>query len=144
MIRTILASAATIALTASAAVAQGVPSATGLTPGAPLASDPYSGESVVVGETSPGVDAGVPIERPAAAIDEPLVGAPVVAEPTAETGVVVSQAPAAPVAVAPTDQFIPSPIGLTPGAPLGSDPYSDQKIVAGEEFRAGTGGIFIR
>lgn len=154
MIRTIMASAATIALTMGVAVGQGLPPATGLTPGAPVGADPYSGEGVVAGETSTGVRGDVRIERPtdpALTVDEPAMAAPVVAEPVVgeaviaepvpEQDVVVSAAPGATVA---GEEFGPSPIGLTPGAPLGSDPVSDQKLVAGEAFRTGNAGILLR
>jgi hypothetical protein len=149
MKRTILASAATIALTMGAAVAQELPPATGLTPGAPLGTDPYSGEGVVVGETSPADRAAVapdpmlPAERPIAA--EPFPADPVIGEPVPGEPVAFAQAPVPagpPLDLAYPD--LPSSAGLTPGAPLGSDPHSDQKVVAGEEFRAPGPGIFVR
>jgi hypothetical protein len=154
MKRTILASAATIALTMGAAVAQELPPATGLTPGAPLGTDPYSGEGVVVGETSPADRAAVapdpmlPAERPIAAEPmpaDPVIADPAFAEPFPGEPVAIAQAPVA--AGAPLDLAypdLPSSAGLTPGAPLGSNPHSDQKAVAGEEFRAPGPGIFVR
>ncbi|HEX2256582.1 MAG TPA: hypothetical protein VHG92_07760, partial [Afifellaceae bacterium] len=134
-----MASAATIALTMGGAIGQELPPATGLTPGAPLGSDPVSGEGAVVGETgiaeqafvAPGPE--LPPQEPIAAVpmDEPIPAEPVgIAQPYV--------APGAPVALAYPE--IPSSAGLTPGAPLGSDAISDRKVVAGEEGRAIGGG----
>lgn len=149
MMRTILASAATIALTMGAAVAQELPPATGLTPGAPLAADPYSDQGVAVGETSPAEGAAIagapmlPAEEPV--IAEPFPADPVIGEPVPGEPVAFAQAPVPagpPLSLAYPD--LPSSAGLTPGAPLGSHSHSDQKAVAGEEFRAPGPGIFVR
>lgn len=145
MKRTILTSAATIALMIGAATAQELPPAAGLTPGAPLGSDPISGEGVAAGETSIGEQALAPEAMPGALpAERPVAAAPVVAEPVPAEPVGIAQPPVArgaPLALAYPN--VPSSAGLTPGAPLGSDAISDQKVVAGEEARAiGTNGIF--
>jgi len=138
MKRTILASAATIALTIGAATAQELSPATGLTPGAPLGSDPLSGEGVAAGETSLGEQALAPEAAPAPALpaQRPVAAAPVIAEPVPAEPVGIAQppvAPGAPVALAYPN--VPSSAGLTPGAPLGSDALTDRKVVAGEAPR---------
>lgn len=143
MMRTLLASVATIGLTMGAAIGQELPPATGLTPGAPLASDPYSGEGVTAGETGPGDQAFV--GTAADPMAEPFPGEPILAEPFPAEPVGIAQAPIAaepPVALAYPDY--PSSAGLTPGAPLGSDPYSDQKAVAGDDLRTTGAGLLFR
>jgi hypothetical protein len=153
MKRTILASAATIALTMGAAVAQELPPAAGLTPGAPLGTDPYSDQGVAVGQTSPADRAAVapdpmlPREQPVAA--QPVPADPVIADPVIGTPIpgeraAIAQAPVP--SGPPLDGYpdLPSSAGLTPGAPLGTNPHNDQKVVAGEELRAPGPGIFVR
>ena len=144
MMRTILASAATIALTMGAAIGQELPPETGLTPGAPLAADPHSGEGVAVGERRPGEQAFVgPAAEPA--MVEPFPADPALAEPIPAEPVGIAQPPipsGPPVALAYPE--LPSSAGLTPGAPLGSDAYSDQKAVVGDELVTARPGILFR
>jgi hypothetical protein len=149
MKRTILASAATIALTMGAAIAQELPPEAGLTPGAPLGTDPYTDRGVAVGESSLADQAFVGPTAIEPAMVEPIPAEPILAEPfpaeplpAAPVGIAqVPVAPGAPVALAYPE--IPSSAGLTPGAPLGADALTDRKVVVGEEPRAiGATGIF--
>lgn len=129
MIRTILASAATIALMAGAASAQ-------------VYGD-QTQERVVQDDGIPA--AQLPRERVGVAPAAPVVGEPVLADPVVEDeGMFVRTAPVVSAAPIPQDPNVPSSIGLTPGAPLGSDYFSDQKAVAGEESRTGAAGFLLR
>ncbi|HEX2255403.1 MAG TPA: hypothetical protein VHG92_01655 [Afifellaceae bacterium] len=103
MFRSILSSAAVLALMGGAASAQDLPSATGLTPGAPLGADPYTDQGIVVGEQTA-------IERRAAQMP---VGS-FRFDPAQMFGLSGSAS------------------GLTPGAPTSPDPITDSKRVVGE------------
>lgn len=132
MIKTIMASAATIALTIAPAIAQEMPSAAGLTPGAPIASGPYTDEAVIAGETNPGV-AVVDPASPAVAMEQPVL-----AQPAPGEVIGMAQGPVGALAVDPAYPSAPSPVGLTPGAPVGTD-GNGNKVVAGQES-----GVLIR
>ena len=103
MLKRILTSVAAVGLMGGAAIAQEMPPATGLTPGAPLGADPYTDQGIVVGEQTA-------IERRAAQM------------PVARFGFDPAR----------TFGLSGTASGLTPGVPTGSDSFTDSKRVVGE------------
>lgn len=127
MLRTIVASAAATFMIAGVASAQG--------PGAADVGE-YHERFVRDADPTDGVlRSGIAAERRALAAD-PVFDEPPIFEETitfSQSPAVVSRSPAAIPGRAPAaDPGLPPQNGLTPGAPLGTDPVTGQKVVAGE------------